>query len=253
MSLKINNLHVSVENKEIIKGVTLEVAPGKIVALMGPNGSGKSTISFALMGHPKYHVTKGEVTINGKNLLDMPVEERAKAGLFLSFQYPREIVGVTVSNFLRTALNHFRTKPIGVMEFHELLDKKMKLLKMDSVFKDRYLNQGFSGGEKKRMEILQMALLQPKYAILDETDSGLDIDSMRIVAEGVNSIHNNEMGILVITHYQRLLNYIKPEIVHVLNKGRIIKTGDEKLVHVLEKEGYDTLIKESNKVKVKII
>ncbi len=253
MSLVIENLHVEVEGKHIIKGVNLEIPKGKIVALMGPNGSGKSTLSFALMGHPKYHVTKGEVTINGKNLLDMPVEERAKAGLFLSFQYPREIAGVTVGNFMRTALNHVREKPVGVVEFHSLLDQKMKLLKMDSSFKDRYLNQGFSGGEKKRMEILQMAILNPKYTILDETDSGLDIDSMRIVADGVNTIHNNEMGILVITHYQRLLNYIKPEAVHVMHKGKIIKSGDEKLVHLLEKEGYDNLIKESNKVIVKLI
>ncbi|MBN2367511.1 Fe-S cluster assembly ATPase SufC [Candidatus Woesearchaeota archaeon] len=238
--LKIENLHVKVENKEIIKGISLEIKKGEIHAIMGPNGSGKSTLSYALMGHPKYTITKGKVTIDGKDLLAMPVNERAKAGLFLSFQYPSEIPGVTLANFLRTAYNEVREK-MNVMDFMKYLYEKMAFLKMDKEFAKRHINVGFSGGEKKRTEILQMAVLSPKYAILDETDSGLDVDALRIVASGINSLVGPGLGVVVITHYQRILHHIKPNFVHILRDGKIIKSGNSELAEQIEKKGYESL------------
>ena len=241
--LIIKDLHVSVEGQRILNGVDLVVRKGQICALMGPNGSGKSTLAYTLMGHPKYTVDKGEVWYKGRNILEMTPDERAKLGLFLSFQYPQEIAGVSVSNFLRTAYNAVKPQKISVPEFVKLLKDKMKLLKIDDSFSRRYLNEGFSGGEKKRTEILQLAVLQPEIAILDETDSGLDIDSLKIVAHGVNSMSGPNMGMLVITHYQRLLNYITPDSVHIMVKGKIIKSGGKELAHKLEAKGYDKLLK----------
>ena len=237
--LIIKDLHVSVEGQKILNGVDLVVRKGEVCALMGPNGSGKSTLAYALMGHPKYIVDKGEVWYKGKNVLELSPDERAKLGLFLSFQYPQEIPGVSVSNFLRTALNAIKPNQVSVPDFVKLLREKMKLLKIDDSFSRRYLNEGFPGGEKKRAEILQLAVLQPDMAILDETDSGLDIDSLKVVAEGVNSLIGPNIGILVITHYQRLLNYIKPDRVHVMINGRIVKSGGKELAHELEARGYD--------------
>jgi Fe-S cluster assembly ATP-binding protein len=206
---------------------------------MGPNGSGKSTLAYTLMGHPRYTVDKGEIWYKGQNFLELAPDERAKLGLFLSFQYPQEIPGVSVSNFLRTALNSVKPKQTSVPDFVKLLKEKMKLLKIDDSFSRRYLNEGFSGGEKKRAEILQLAVLQPDMAILDETDSGLDIDSLKIVAEGVNTLIGPNVGILVITHYQRLLNYIKPDKVHVMMKGKIVRSGGKELAEELETHGYE--------------
>ena len=239
--LKIENLHVNVEGKEILKGINLEIKKGEIHALMGPNGSGKSTLSFALMGHPKYEITKGNVTLDGKNLLDMGVNERAKAGVFLSFQYPSEIQGVPLANFLRTAYNEVKETKTNVMDFMKRLYDKMALLKMDKEFAKRYVNVGFSGGEKKRTEMLQMAVLEPKYAILDETDSGLDIDALKIVAAGVKKLVGPDLGVLIITHYQRILHHIKPDKVHVLMNGQILKSGSHKLAEEIEKKGYKVL------------
>lgn len=235
--LKIDDLHVSSDEKEIIKGVTLKIKKGEIHALMGPNGAGKSTLSFALMGHPKYTITQGKVSIDGKDLLKMEVNERAKAGLFLSFQYPFEIQGVSVANFLRNAYNEIKGK-ISVSDFMNILYEKMEELKIEKEFAKRHLNVGFSGGEKKRSEILQMLVLEPKYVILDETDSGLDVDALRIVAKGINKI-SQKAGILVITHYQRILHYIKPKYVHILKEGKIIKSGDYKLAEEIEQKGYE--------------
>src|SRR3989338_6813351 len=240
--LTINDLHVSVEGKKILNGINLVVKMGEVTALMGPNGSGKSTLAYTLMGHPRYTVEKGEAVYKGKNILEMEPNERAKLGIFLSFQYPQEIPGVSVSNFLRTAYNAVKQTQISVPEFVKLLKEKMALLKIDTSFSRRYLNEGFSGGEKKRTEILQMAVLQPEIAILDETDSGLDIDSLKIVADGVNSILNKNFGALVITHYQRLLNYIKPDTVHIMVKGKIVKSGGKELAHQLEEKGYSGVI-----------
>ena len=240
--LTINDLHVSVEGKKILNGINLVVKRGEVTALMGPNGSGKSTLAYTLMGHPRYTVEKGEAVYKGKNILEMEPNERAKLGIFLSFQYPQEIPGVSVSNFLRTAYNAVKQTQISVPEFVKLLKEKMALLKIDTSFSRRYLNEGFSGGEKKRTEILQMAVLQPEIAILDETDSGLDIDSLKIVADGVNSILNKNFGALVITHYQRLLNYIKPDTVHIMVKGKIVKSGGKELAHQLEEKGYSGVI-----------
>jgi Fe-S cluster assembly ATP-binding protein len=237
--LRIVDLHVQVNDKKILKGVNLEIKKGEIHALMGPNGSGKSTLAATLMGHPNYKITKGEIWLDGQNITDLSPDERARMGLFLAFQYPSEVPGVTVANFLRLALNAVRGKDIPVLEFHKLLHEKMKELKMDPSFAKRYLNDGFSGGEKKRNEILQMALLQPKYAILDETDSGLDIDALRIVSEGVNRLVGPDLGILIITHYQRILHYIEPHYVHVLYDGKIIESGGKELADKLEKTGYD--------------
>ncbi|HMB08542.1 MAG TPA: Fe-S cluster assembly ATPase SufC [Isosphaeraceae bacterium] len=245
--LTIDNLHVAINGKEILKGLNLTLEQGEVHALMGPNGSGKSTLSYALMGHPNYEVTEGAVTLDGRDLLELEPDERAKAGLFLAFQYPTAIPGVTVANFLRHAVTNIR-KPdrkegedlIAMREFRKELRAEMDELGMDQEFARRYLNEGFSGGEKKRAEILQLAMLRPAFAILDETDSGLDIDAVRVVSEGVNKVAARVgTGVLVITHYQRILNYIKPGFIHILFGGRIVENGGPELVEVLEKEGYD--------------
>jgi len=243
--LEIKNLHVSIDGKEILKGVDLTVEQGEIHAIMGPNGTGKSTLAYTLMGHPNYTVTEGEVFFKGQNVLELEPDERSRLGIFLAFQYPVAIPGVTVANFLRTAINAGRRainpedKGMPIPEFRKLLKEKMDLLRMDHNFAGRYLNDGFSGGEKKRAEILQMATLKPEIAILDETDSGLDIDALRVVAEGVNALMNKDMGVLVITHYQRLLNYIKPDYVHIMLDGRIVESGGPDLALHLEDQGYD--------------
>lgn len=244
--LKIEDLHVSINGKEIVKGFNLEINGGEIHAVMGPNGTGKSTVASAIMGHPKYEVTKGKVLYNGEDLLEMEVDERARAGLFLAMQYPSEISGVTNSDFLRSSINAKREEgdQINLMKFIKNLDKKMDLLGIDQSFATRYLNEGFSGGEKKRNEILQLMMLEPDVAILDEIDSGLDIDALKVVAKGVNEMRNPEFGCLIITHYQRLLNYIKPDKVHIMMQGRIVKTGGPELAERLEAEGYDGLKKE---------
>lgn len=243
--LEIKNLHVSIEDKEILKGLDLTVEQGRVHAIMGPNGTGKSTLAYTLMGHPSYTVTEGEVWFKGQNVLELEPDERSRLGLFLAFQYPVAIPGVTVANFLRTAINARRRadnpedKGLPIPEFRKLLKEKMDTLKMDHTFAGRYLNDGFSGGEKKRAEILQMAALKPEIAILDETDSGLDIDALRIVSEGVNTLMSRELGVLVITHYQRLLNYIKPDYVHIMLGGRIVESGGADLALHLEEQGYD--------------
>jgi len=245
--LEVQNLHVSVDGHEILKGVYLIVKQGEVHALMGPNGTGKSTLSYTLMGHPRYIVNQGEVWFKGKNILELKPDQRAHLGLFLAFQYPVAIPGVSVANFLRTAINSKRKaldpgdKGIPVPEFRRLLKEDMDLLKMDHTFAGRYLNEGFSGGEKKRAEVLQMAVLKPEIALMDETDSGLDIDALRIVSEGVNTLRGPGMGILVITHYQRILNYIKPDYVHIMLDGRIVETGGAELALHLEEQGYDWL------------
>ncbi len=244
-ALEIRNLHATVEGKEILKGVTLTVRPGEIHALMGPNGTGKSTLANVLMGHPHYEVTSGEVLFKGQNLVELEPDERSRLGLFLAFQYPVAIPGVSVANFLRAAINARRKagnpddKGIPVPEFRRLLKDKMDLLKMPHDFAGRYLNDGFSGGEKKRAEILQLATLEPEIAVLDETDSGLDIDALRIVSQGVNALAGPHLGVLVITHYQRILNYIKPTYVHIMLDGRIVETGGADLAEHLEEQGYD--------------
>ena len=243
-TLEIRDLHVAVEGKPILKGLSLAVSKGEIHALMGPNGSGKSTLANALMGNPKYEITAGSILLNGVDILELSADERGRKGLFLAFQYPTAIPGVSVANFLRMALTARRKemgieKPLPPKEFRSLVKEKMALLKMDDSFAARYINDGFSGGEKKRAEILQMAVLQPEIAILDETDSGLDIDALRIVSEGVNALSGPNLGVLLITHYQRILNYIKPQFVHVLVDGRIVKSGGPELAHELEAQGYD--------------
>ena len=243
--LEIKNLHVNIDGKEILKGLDLTVEQGKIHAIMGPNGTGKSTLAYTLMGHPSYTVTEGDVHFKGQNILELEPDERSRLGIFLAFQYPVAIPGVTVANFLRTAINARRRalnpedKGMPIPEFRKLLKEKMDLLHMDHTFAGRYLNEGFSGGEKKRAEILQLATLKPEIAILDETDSGLDIDALRIVADGVNALMSSDMGMLVITHYQRLLNYIKPDYVHVMLDGRIVESGGPDLALHLEDQGYD--------------
>ena len=243
--LVINDLHVSIEDKEILKGLDLTIKQGEIHAIMGPNGTGKSTLAYTLMGHPNYEVTGGEVWFKGENILELEPDERSRLGMFLAFQYPVAIPGVTVANFLRSAINSRRRaenpddKGMPIPEFRVMLKEQMSLLKMDHNFAGRYLNEGFSGGEKKRAEILQMATLKPEIAILDETDSGLDIDALRIVADGVNALTGPEMGVLVITHYQRLLDYIKPDFVHVMFDGRIVESGGPELALQLEEQGYD--------------
>ena len=243
-TLEIQNLHVSVEGKAILKGVNLKVGKGEVHALMGPNGSGKSTLANSLMGNPKYEITDGKILLNGEDILELSADERGRKGLFLAFQYPTAIPGVSLANFLRMALTARRKemgleKPLPPKEFRALVKEKMALLKMDDSFAGRYINDGFSGGEKKRAEILQMAVLQPEIAILDETDSGLDIDALRVVSEGVNALSGPNLGVLLITHYQRILNYIKPQFVHVLVDGRIVKSGGPELAHELEAQGYD--------------
>jgi len=243
--LVIKDLHVNIEDKEILRGVDLTVKQGEIHAIMGPNGTGKSTLAYTLMGHPSYEVTAGEAWFKDKNILELAPDERSRLGLFLAFQYPVAIPGVTVANFLRSALNARRRaenpddKGVPIPEFRKTLKEQMSLLKMDHNFAGRYLNDGFSGGEKKRAEILQMATLRPEIAILDETDSGLDIDALRIVADGVNALTGSDMGVLVITHYQRLLNYIKPDFVHIMLDGKIVESGGPDLALHLEEQGYD--------------
>ncbi len=243
--LEIKDLHVNIEDKEILTGLSLTIKQGEIHAIMGPNGTGKSTLAYTLMGHPNYTVTGGEVLLDGQNVLELEPDERSRAGIFLAFQYPVAIPGVTVANFLRSAINSRRRaenpedKGMPIPEFRKMLKERMDALKMDHTFAGRYLNDGFSGGEKKRAEILQMATLKPRFAILDETDSGLDIDALRIVSEGVNALSGPELGVLVITHYQRLLNYIKPHFVHVMMGGRIVESGGPELALHLEDQGYD--------------
>jgi Fe-S cluster assembly ATP-binding protein len=243
--LEIRNLHASIDGKEILKGVSLTVAQGEVHALMGPNGTGKSTLANVLMGHPGYDVTQGEILFRGHELIGMAPDKRSRLGLFLAFQYPVAIPGVSVANFLRAAINARRKdedpddKGIPVPAFRKLLKEKMDLLKMPHDFAGRYLNEGFSGGEKKRAEILQMATLEPEIAVLDETDSGLDIDALRIVSQGVNALSGPDLGVLVITHYQRILNYIKPDFVHIMLGGRIVETGGAELAEHLEAQGYD--------------
>jgi Fe-S cluster assembly ATP-binding protein len=245
--IAIRNLHVSINGKPILKGVNLDVQQGEVHALMGPNGTGKSTLAYTLMGHPSYEVTQGEAFFKGQNVLELKPDQRSHLGLFLAFQYPIAIPGVTMANFLRTAINskrkseHPEDKGIPIPEFRRLLKDKMDLLQMDHAFAGRYLNEGFSGGEKKRAEVLQMAILQPEIAIMDETDSGLDIDALRIVSEGVNALRGPNLGVLVITHYQRILNYIKPEFVHIMLDGRIVESGGPELALHLEEHGYDWL------------
>jgi Fe-S cluster assembly ATP-binding protein len=250
--LEIKDLYVSVEGKEILKGFDLKVRQGEIHALMGPNASGKSTLSHTIMGHPRYKVEKGDILLNGESILRLSPDERAKRGLFLAFQYPLEIPGVSLANFLRIAYNNMRQadKPkdmnaevVSVFKFREILKEKLKLLKMDESFANRYLNEGFSGGEKKKCEILQMAILRPKIAVLDETDSGLDIDALKTVAKGINTL-SHDTGILFITHYQRVLRYVRPNYVHILLDGRIVKSGKEELALELEEKGYDWIKKE---------
>lgn len=257
--LDIKNLEATVKGKQILKKVSLQVKPGEIHAIMGPNGSGKSTLCYSLTGHPDYEVIGGEATLDGKNLLEMEPEERAHAGLFLAFQYPVEVPGVTMQNFLRTAYNsRFQNgngkgnggKEMNVVEFWRMLKSKLQMLGIDESFANRYLNDGFSGGEKKRAEILQMAILQPKLALLDETDSGLDIDALKAVADGVNKLMNENMAVVIITHYQRLLNYIKPHFVHIMANGRIIRTGGPELALELEDKGYGWIAGEEKTTEV---
>ncbi len=246
-ALELKDLRVSVEGREIVKGVSLRVKQGEIHALMGPNGSGKSTLSYAIMGHPKYKIIGGDVLFEGKSILEMASDTRARAGLFLAFQYPSEVPGVGMSNFLRTALNAKRGKgapTIPVPEFVSNLKRKMKTLGMDPEFSKRYLNEGFSGGEKKRGEVLQMAVLEPKIAILDEPDSGLDIDALKAVARGIRKLSGPSLGLLIITHYERILNYIKPDFVHVMIEGRIVKSGTGGLAKELEEKGYGWIAKD---------
>ena len=237
--LVVDNLHVSVEGNGILKGLTLTVNAGEVHALMGPNGSGKSTLSFCLMGHPKYQVTAGAIRYQGKDIKDLPPNERAAAGIFLAFQYPTAIPGVTIVNFLRAALRGVRGQDVPVKEFRLTVKTQLKALGIPDSFMNRYVNDGFSGGEKKRLEILQMAVLQPALAVLDETDSGLDIDALKTVAQGINAQRSPSRGILLITHYQRLLNYITPDVVHVLVDGRVVRTGGASLAHELEAKGYE--------------
>ena len=248
--LELKNLHVSLEDgTEIVKGVDLQLELGEKHAIMGPNGSGKSTLAYALMGHPAYEITEGEILLNGENVVELEADERAQKGLFLAFQYPHAIPGVTVTSFLRSAINAIRKArnggqddPIPVKEFRTEILAAMERLKVPRELAQRYLNDGFSGGEKKRVEILQMALLQPRIAVLDETDSGLDIDALRIVAGGVNELVGPDMGALIITHYQRILNYVTPDRVHVFVGGRIVESGGKELAHRLEAEGYDAFM-----------
>lgn len=244
--LKIEDLKVSIEDKEILKGVNLEIKGGEIHAIMGPNGTGKSTLSAAIMGHPNYRVTGGTISLDNEDVLEMEVDERARKGIFLAMQYPSEISGVTNADFLRSAINARREEgdEISLMKFIREMDKQMNVLDMDESFSHRYLNEGFSGGEKKRNEILQMMMLEPRIAILDEIDSGLDIDALKVVSDGVNSMRAPELGVLIITHYQRLLNHITPDFVHVMMQGRIVKSGGPELAERLEAEGYDWIKEE---------
>ena len=237
--LKIENLHAEIEGQEILRGLDLEINQGEIHAIMGPNGSGKSTLSNVLMGHPRYEVTDGSVTFFGEDIFELEADERAKLGMFLAFQYPSEVPGVSVANFLRTAVNSVREKPLSPMEMYKLIQEKMRFLQMDPKFAERYLNEGFSGGEKKRNEILQMLMLSPKLSIMDETDSGLDIDALQVVSKGVNALRGPEFSALIITHYNRILRYIEPDQIHVMLDGRIVTSGGKDLALTLEEKGYD--------------
>jgi Fe-S cluster assembly ATP-binding protein len=239
MSLEIQNLHVRTEEREILHGVDLTITKGETHALMGPNGSGKSTLANTLMGNPAYEITEGRILLDGEDITEADPDDRAKAGLFLAFQYPVSIPGVSVANFLRTAINAKREEPIKVKQFGELLKKNMEILRVEREFTSRYLNDGFSGGEKKRAEILQLAMLEPSYAVLDETDSGLDIDALRIVSDGVNALRGPNMGALIITHYTRILGYVRPDFVHIMLNGRIVQEGGPELADTLEEKGYD--------------
>jgi Fe-S cluster assembly ATP-binding protein len=240
-TLVIQDLHVAIDGKEILKGLNLTLNTNEIHAIMGPNGTGKSTLASAIMGHPKYEVTSGSVTLDGEDVLEMEVDERAQAGIFLAMQYPSEVTGVTNADFIRSAMNARREEgdEISIMKFIREIDSKMEYLEMDQDMAQRYLNEGFSGGEKKRNEILQLMMIQPKFAILDEIDSGLDIDALKVVSNGINQMRGEGFGCLIITHYQRLLNYITPDKVHVMMQGRVVKTGGPELAHKLEAEGYD--------------
>ena len=245
-TLTINNLHVAIEDKEILKGFNLTVNTGEIHAIMGPNGTGKSTLAAAIMGHPSYEITEGEIWLDDLNILELDVDERARAGLFLAVQYPSEIPGITNAEFLRAAINAQREEQdkISIRDFIETLDEKMALLDMPEEMAERYLNEGFSGGEKKRNEILQLLMIEPKLAILDEIDSGLDIDALQVVSKGINAMRGDEFGSIIITHYQRLLNFVTPDYVHIVMDGHIVKSGDASLAKRLEKEGYKGLIQE---------
>ena len=237
--LVVEHLHVAVEGKEILKGLSLTVEAGAVHALMGPNGSGKSTLSFCLMGHPKYRITEGTILYKGQDIKALAPNARAAAGIFLAFQYPTAIPGVTIANFLRASLRGVRGADVSVKEFRQTVKTQLKALGISETFMNRYVNDGFSGGEKKRLEILQMAVLQPQLAVLDETDSGLDIDALKTVAAGINALRSPQRGMLLITHYQRLLNYITPDIVHVMVDGRVVKSGGPELAHELEAKGYE--------------
>lgn len=244
--LEIKDLHVSIEDKEILKGVNLTLKTGEIAAIMGPNGTGKSTLSAAIMGNPNYEVTQGEILLDGENILDLEVDERARLGLFLAMQYPSEIPGITNAEFIRAAMNVGKEddEKISVMDFITKLDEKMEFLGMKEEMAERYLNEGFSGGEKKRNEILHLLMLEPKFALLDEIDSGLDIDALKVVSKGVNAMRGNDFGAMIITHYQRLLNYITPDVVHIMMDGRVVLTGGAELAARLEKEGYAKIAEE---------
>lgn len=244
--LEIKDLHVSIEDKEILKGVNLTLKTGEIAAIMGPNGTGKSTLSAAIMGNPNYEVTQGEILLDGENILELEVDERARLGLFLAMQYPSEIPGITNAEFIRAAMNAGKEDDdkISVMDFITKLDEKMEFLGMKEEMAERYLNEGFSGGEKKRNEILQLLMLEPKFALLDEIDSGLDIDALKIVSKGVNAMRGDNFGAMIITHYQRLLNYITPDVVHIMMAGRVVLSGDAELAARLEKEGYAKIAEE---------
>jgi Fe-S cluster assembly ATP-binding protein len=237
--LKIEDLQIEIDGQEIVKGLDLEVGKGEIHAIMGPNGSGKSTLANVLMGHPRYEVTEGSITFQGEDVFELEPDERAKLGMFLAFQYPSEVPGVSVANFLRTAVNSVREEELNPMEMYRLLQEKMSIMQMDPKFAERYLNEGFSGGEKKRNEILQMLMLDPKLAIMDETDSGLDIDALQVVAKGVNEMKGPEFSAVIITHYQRILRYIEPDRVHVMLDGRLVTSGGKELADDLEEKGYD--------------
>lgn len=244
--LEIKDLHVSIEDKEILKGVNLTLKTGEIAAIMGPNGTGKSTLSAAIMGNPNYEVTQGEILLDGENILELEVDERARLGLFLAMQYPSEIPGITNAEFIRAAMNAGKEDDdkISVMDFITKLDEKMEFLGMKEEMAERYLNEGFSGGEKKRNEIIQLLMLEPKFALLDEIDSGLDIDALKIVSKGVNAMRGDNFGAMIITHYQRLLNYITPDVVHIMMDGRVVLSGDAELAARLEKEGYAKIAEE---------
>jgi Fe-S cluster assembly ATP-binding protein len=237
--LKIENLQVEIDGQEIVKGLDLEVGKGEIHAIMGPNGSGKRTLANVLMGHPRYEVTGGSITFEGEDVFELEPDERAKLGMFLAFQYPSEVPGVSVANFLRTAVNSVREEELNPMEMYRLIQEKMSIMQMDPKFAERYLNEGFSGGEKKRNEILQMLMLEPTLAIMDETDSGLDIDALQVVAKGVNELRGPEFSAIIITHYQRILRYIEPDHVHVMLDGRLVTSGGKELADDLEEKGYE--------------